>query len=194
MQVSAEKIAVNISFEEYLKREEQAESKSEFHGGEVFAMAGGTLNHSLVSGNMRTSISNSLASKGKTCFVFESNAKVFIEAYDKGLYPDVSVVCGKPELHLDNATVYKNPQLIIEVLSPSTEAYDRGAKFAYYRSVLSFQEYVLVSTEVIRVESWFKQEQDLWRISSAEKLDQSIHLFSLDIDINLEDIYRLIQF
>ena len=184
----------NYTFEEYLVMEAEAEYKSEYHGGKIVAMAGGTFDHNTIGQNAGNAISNALKTKNKPCRVANSDQKVFIQDYDKGIYPDVSVYCEKAKYHEDRKDTLTNPILVVEVLSPSTESYDRGTKFTQYRSLPSFKEYVLIAQDKPKVETWYKQEENVWRISNAEGLDSMIELFSLGIEISLADIYYLVDF
>ena len=129
-----------ITPEEYLERERAAEFKSEYYNGEIFAMSGGSRNHVLIAGNCQMALRSALKDKG--CLVFQSDLRVHIPSNDLYTYPDVVVVCGE-EQYLDNQKdTLVNPVLVVEVLSPSTESYDRGQKFEFYRSIASLQEYV----------------------------------------------------
>lgn len=183
-----------FTFEEYLVKEKAAEYKSEYHDGKIVAMAGGSFDHNTIGQNAGNAISNQLKAKKKKCRVANSDQKVFIASYDKGIYPDVSVFCDKPKFHKNRKDVLTNPILVVEVLSPSTEDYDRGKKFTQYRSLPSFKEYVLIAQNEAKIESWYKQEENVWRISNAKGLDSSIYLYSLDIEITLSDIYYLVDF
>ncbi len=182
------------TLEEYLVMEEAAEYKSEYHGGKIVAMAGGSFDHNTIGQNAGSAISNQLRAKNKSCRVANSDQKIYIDNYDKGVYPDVSVFCDKPQFHKGRKDIITNPILVVEVLSPSTEGYDRGAKFTQYRSIPSFKEYVLIAQDKAWVESFYKVEEDVWRISNAEGLDSKIQLFSLGIEITLADIYHLVDF
>lgn len=183
-----------FTFEEYLVKEEAAEYKSEYHGGKIAAMAGRPFDHNTIGQNAGNAISNQLKAKKKRCRVANSDQKIFIKSYDKGIYPDVSVFCNKPKFHKNRKDILTNPILVVEVLSPSTEDYDRGKKFTQYRSLPSFKEYVLITQDEAKVESWYKQEENVWRISNAKGLNSSIYLYSLDIEIKLSDIYYLVDF
>ena len=118
---------------------------------------------------------------------------VWIPKCQKGLFSDVSVVCGQPKYTTERQTVLENPMLIIEVLSERTKAKDRGEKFDCYRILPSFKEYVLVYQTIPRIETWYKEEEDLWRITSAQDLEKSIYLHTLDFTIALSDIYTNIE-
>lgn len=180
-----------ITFEEYLVRESESEYRSEYHDGKIIAMAGGTSRHSAIAQNARTAISNALRAKNKKCIVYDSDFKVRIESMKKGVYPDASVICDKPEYYNNRQDICTNPLLIVEVLSKSTRNYDKGDKFTFYRTLPSFKEYVLIYQDEPKVEAWYKIEENIWRISNFKGLDPKLTLFSLDCEIQLGDIYYL---
>ena len=181
------------TFKEYLKFERHSNEKHEYHNGEIVAMAGGSLNHSVISNNIGTAINNALDKNGKDCVATNSDLKVYIESANHGVYPDVMVICGEEEFYEEDKTIVTNPSLIIEVLSKSTKAYDKGLKFEKYRTLPSFREYILVWQTIPKVQSWYKEEETLWRISSAFGLEASIPVFSLGCDIPLKEIYKRIK-
>lgn len=183
----------SYTFEEYLALEEQATEKHEYHNGDIFAMSGGTWNHSVISSNVGTALNNAIDKADKACTVANSDIKIFLEAYNHGVYPDAMAICEEEKYHTDNQTVITNPMLIIEVLSKSTKNYDKGEKFEKYRSLPSFKEYMLVWQTIPKVQTWYKEEESLWRISSAFGLDNSIFLYSIGCDIALKDIYKKIK-
>jgi len=182
------------TFEEYLVMEEAAEYKSEYHGGKVVATAGGSLEHGAISSNINYALSDGLRKKKSTCRTLDSNVRIYVEDYDKSVYPDSFVISDKPDFRNNRKDVITNPILVVEVLSPSTEGYDRGQKFTQYRSLPSFREYVLIAQDKAWVESFYKVEEDVWKISNAEGLDDKIQLHSLGIEIQLADIYHLVEF
>jgi Uma2 family endonuclease len=181
------------TFEEYLELMEVAERKYEYHNGYLLEMAGGTGSHSILCNNIGTELNLGIRLSKTKCVTFNSDMNVWVPKCKKGLFPDASVVCESPQYTTDRQTVLKNPMLIIEVLSKSTKEKDKGEKFECYRSLESFKEYVLVYQTIPRVETWYKEEEDLWRISSAHGLDKSIYLHSLDLTVALNDIYTNIQ-
>lgn len=133
-----------ISFSDYLTLEEQSEGKYEFHDGFVWAMAGGSLNHGTISGNVFSALSSAIQNKdGSNCRPVNSEVKVYIESANRGVYPDAMVICGEPEFYVNRKDVVTNPKLVVEVLSPNTATFDRGNKFRYYKSLPSFREYIL---------------------------------------------------
>jgi Uma2 family endonuclease len=181
------------TFEEYQTILEDAEHKYEYHSGFLEMMAGGTGNHSLLCNNIGTELHLGIRQSKINCRTFNSDMNVWIPKCQKGLFPDASVVCGQPKYTTDRQTVLENPMIIIEVLSESTKMKDKGEKFECYRSLPSFKEYVLVYQTIPRVETWYKEAADLWRISSAHGLDKSIYLHTLDLTIALKDIYTNIE-
>jgi Uma2 family endonuclease len=179
------------TFEEYLELTEVAEEKYEYHDGDLIEMIDRTGNHSIVTTNISAEIN--LKTRKTKCVAFNSDMNVWIPKCKRGLFPDASVVCGQPKYTTERQTVLENPMLIIEVLSESTKTKDKGEKFECYRSLESFKEYVLVYQTIPRVETWYKEAADLWRISSAHGLDKSIYLHSLDLTISLKDVYTNIN-
>ena len=184
----------DYTFEEYLFMEEQAEYKSEFQDGKIIPMEGATKRHAKITSNCHYSVQEVLRKKKDPCGVYDSSLKVFFEKYSHGVYPDLMVICEEPGLYKNKEDVVVNPLLVIEVLSPSTSSYDRGEKFMKYRSLSSFKEYMLISQDEPKVETWYKMEENIWRISHAEGLDSSIHINTLDVDLLLADIYYLVDF
>ncbi len=185
------------SFKEYLELEANAEFKNEFWDGEIvpiaIGMAGGTPNHSKISNSIGTAIDIELDRKNKDCTVYNSDQKVYLPKFNRAVYPDCSVLCGDEEFHEDSKVVLTNPCLIIEVLSESTKDYDVSGKFEGYRSIPSFKEYVLVWQTIPKVQTWYKEAENLWRISSAFGLDKAIQLYSIDCKIALADIYKRVK-
>jgi Uma2 family endonuclease len=181
------------TLEEYLAFEEVSEQKHEYNSGFLYAMAGGTGNHGLISNSIGTALDNAIDKAGKKCFVFNSDMKVNIEAYNKITYPDVSVTCSKPEYENESKTILSNPILLIEVLSKSTKDYDFGTKFEMYRSIPTFQEYMIVYQTIPKVQTWYKEAENLWRIANVQGLENEVYLHSLDCKIALKDIYKRID-
>lgn len=181
-----------ISIEEYLEQEETALEKHEYYYGEVFAMAGGTVNHNTIMGNTLSEINQFL--KGKACRVFPSDLKVQIEANSLFTYPDISLVCGPLERWKNRDDVITNPVVIIEVLSRSTENYDRGQKFKLYRAIPSLQEYILISSTEALVEHYKKQAAHAWTLNEKKGLENSLEIETVQFSCALSDIYRDVSF
>ena len=173
--------------DEYLLFEAESDSKHEFYRGEIFAMTGGTLNHSRISVN----IASLLNLKLKACKPTNSDMRVQTPS---GLdtYPDISVYCGKPELK-DNDRTLLNPVVIFEVLSPSTRSYDRGDKFALYRSIPSLKDYILIDTETISIEHFRKIDNEEWLLHVYTEASDILPLDVLQEELKLEDIYESID-
>ncbi len=179
-----------ITVEEYIKQEIESNTKYEYHDGKIYALAGGTLNHGLLCGNVYSEIRNKLSKEGSDCIPFTSEVKIYIKKTNSYVYPDAMVICGDIEKSENDKNSVINPILIVEVLSKSTAEYDRGDKFYYYRQLPNFKEYVLVEQDRHIVDIHYKGDNsDLWRISRYEGLDKVIKLQSLDIEITMEELY-----
>lgn len=181
------------TIQEYFALEKEKEEKYEYYNGYIHAMSGGTANHSLIATNLAGEIRQNLKNKKSSCKTVTSDLKVHLKTINNYVYPDVMVVCDKFQYAKNRKDAIENPVLVIEVLSNSTGAYDRSAKFAKYRTLPSLREYVLVNQYVPKVESWYKVEENVWRISNAVGLESSIYLFSIDCTISLTDIYYLVE-
>ncbi len=181
-----------LSFEEWLEGERAAlEGRSEFVDGEIFAMTGGSLAHSALVSNINREISIQL--KGRPCQVYASDVKVLIRAANAGKYPDLVALCGEPELLDERRDVLLNPNLIVEVLSDSTEAYDRGEKFALYRQLPSLQEYLLVSQSRVGVELYTRGQDDRWTLTDYSALTDRVPLASIDCTLALAEVYDKLE-
>lgn len=176
---------------EYLKMEEAAESKSEYYAGEIFAMAGGTSDHSLVAVNLTIELGQQLATK--PCRLYNSDMRLFIEQSGLYTYPDAMIVCGKVQQAKGRKDTVTNPNLIVEVLSESTRDYDRGQKFKFYKQIPSLQEYILVESENARVEYYRRGDGDKWMIEIHEGLDALLKLESIECEIPLQRIYNKVS-
>ena len=181
-----------ITSEEYLERERQAEYKSEYYNGEIFAMSGGTRNHSLLTSNFIGVLNATL--RGTGGLVFTNDLRIHIPAVGLYTYPDVSVVCGEEELLDDHQDILLNPVLLVEVLSPSTESYDRGQKFVFYRSIPSLKEYALVSQRQKLVEVFRKNEENLWVLHETDEARGTVDLASVGCALQLDDLYANVTF
>lgn len=179
---------VFVTPEEYLERERAAETKSEYHDGAIVAMVGGTARHNQVTGNIYRHLGNQL--EGGPCRIYINDVKVRIPAANFYTYPDVFVVCGEEQFLDDRRDTLLNSTLIVEVLSPSTEAYDRGRKFAAYRTLPSLRDYVLAAQDEPRLERFTRQESGLWVLSEHTGLDAVIELPSIGCSLALQDVYR----
>lgn len=180
-----------VRIEDYLAWERQAETKSEYLDGEVFAMTRASRPHNLITLNVAASLHGQL--KGRGCEAYVGDMRVRIPAVNLYTYPDVAVVCGKPRFDDGEMDTLVNPTLVLEVLSPTTEGHDRGKnrgkKFAWYRTVESLREYVLVAQDEVRVELFTRQEDGHWLLSEASRLEEAIPLASIGCELPLADVY-----
>jgi len=174
-----------VSYAEYLAFERSAETKHEFIDGLVVAMAGGTPEHSRLAMNVGVALMTAL--RGRRCSAFSSDLRVHVPATGRSTYPDVTVVCDERRTAEVDPDAIVNPTVIVEVLSPTTEASDRGEKFSHYRRLESLQEYVLVSQDERRVEV-YRREGDIWALRDYGA-GQEIELASLDAQISVDEIY-----
>ncbi|MBX3297780.1 MAG: Uma2 family endonuclease [Acidobacteria bacterium] len=181
-----------LTAEEYLEFERGSEIKHEFYNGRIYAMAGAKRRHNLIALNIGSEIRTHL--KGRNCEAYPSDMRIYIPRFGLYTYPDVSVVCGKPEFQDAVLDTLLNPVLLIEILSDSTESYDRGKKFQHYRSIESLQEYVLVSQNEARIEKYIRQGDGFWVLSEAVGVDSSIMFESIDCPISLAEVYDKIDF
>jgi Uma2 family endonuclease len=173
---------------EYADLERGSEQKHEYLRGEVFAMAGASPKHNLVCGNLIGALRDRL--RGRRCVVMPSDQRVYVEATGLGTYPDVTVLCGPAAYHPDFPQSLVNPSILIEVLSPSTEAYDRGAKFDHYAKLASLKEYLLVSTDRFAVDHYLSNGDGTWRLTSSRGMGASVRLPSVDAAVPLAEIYE----
>jgi Uma2 family endonuclease len=192
MDSTAEKHRYTIA--EYLRRERESLDKHEYRNGQIIAMAGGSREHSLISANVIGELRNRL--KGKPCQVYDSNLRVRIPHTVLYTYPDAAVICGQaePDPADPSGESTLNPRLIVEVLSPSTEAYDRGEKFGMYLQIDSLEEYVLVSQATPRIETFYRQESGAWLFRWFSGLEATARLRCVDVGLPLAEIYAGIRF
>ena len=176
---------------EYLGIERTATYRSEYLRGEMFAMAGGSPTHSRIKTNVLGELRSRL--KGNPCAPYDSDLRVKCPT---GLYtyPDASVFCSELEFDDEQKDTVLNPTLLVEVLSKSTEAYDRGKKFDHYRTIPSLREYVLVSQEEPMIQRFLRNEDDTWTLSVVADLNQSVRLQSLGIELPLAEVYERVDF
>jgi Uma2 family endonuclease len=179
-----------MTIEEFIRHEIETGQKYEYHNGEIFALAGGSLEHALLIGNIYAELRNGLNQKNINCKPVTNDAKLHIEQDNKYLYPDTMVLCGDIERSQDIKDAVTNPILIVEVLSPSTTDYDRGDKFYFYRQIPTLQEYVLIEQKRPLVEVFYRRERKgLWRISRYEGTDKTISFQSISIEVKMKDLY-----
>lgn len=180
-----------LTTEEYLAAEREAEYKSEYYKGEVFAFAGASLRHNRITANVLANIHGQL--RRGPCSAFPSDMRITIPQTPHYAYADAVIVCGQPQLDDDSRDNLLNPTVIIEVLSPSTERFDRGKKFESYQRIASLLEYVLVSQDIPRVEQFLRQQDGRWLYSDTSG-NGTIKLTSIDCELSLSDIYEKVEF
>jgi Uma2 family endonuclease len=178
--------------EQYLEIERKAEYKSEYYQGEMFAMAGASLAHNRLVTAVTIGLGQQL--RHGPCEVLGSDMRVAITATGLYAYPDVSVCCGAPQLMDGQMDTLLNPALIVEVLSPSTEAYHRGDKFKHYRSIETLREYLMVASESINADLCTRQPDGRWILTSAGRLEDIIELHSIGCRLSLADLYEKVEF
>ena len=177
----------HLTLTEYQQLEEETNSRYEYHDGEVFAMAGGTLEHSAITANVVSLLSNLLPDN---CRPFESNLKVYVTAAKKGLYPDVSVAC-RPVDRMREINAITNPILLVEVLSKSTANYDRGEKFWFFSQLASLREYVLIEQDSWKVETRYRESADKnWEMAYFEGEGTQVALRSLSLSLPMDQLYK----
>lgn len=184
-----EQQAPRMTETEYLAFERASDIKHEYINGYIYAMAGAKRNHSLITGKTITALNNGLSD----CDVYTSDTRVRISA-SKYVYPDASVVCGESQFAENEFDNLLNPTVIVEVLSPSTEAFDRGDKFQYYRGISSLKEYILISQDKARIEGFVRQDSGLWTFNAAIGLSATYELSVVDCTLELASIYQRISF
>jgi Uma2 family endonuclease len=180
-----------FTVEEYMNMEINADYKHEYHDGEIITMPGGTINHSKIGLNVATTLK--FRQKGKPCKPFNSDMAIAINDF-RYVYPDISVVCGEPEMGILNKNSIQNPTLIIEVLSEGTANYDSSDKFRKYRAIKALKEYVLIDQESFLVEIYSKLEDNHWDLRVFNQANDIIPLKSIDAEISLQEIYEEVDF
>lgn len=180
-----------LTSEQYLAKEREAEFKSEYINGEIFAMAGASREHNQISSNIVISLGSQLLDK--PCSVYSSDMKVKIAKANKYTYPDIVATCDPQHFEDDHTDVLLNPSVIIEILSDSTEAYDRGLKFFHYQRLESLREYLLVSQKFCHVEKYERQANNLWAYSEFHDVDDAVNINTLNCTLPLKEIYRKVE-
>jgi Uma2 family endonuclease len=181
------------SLEEYLALERESDVKYEYWDGEIFAMSGGTLWHDVVTANTHDALRDEL--KAKPCRAFTGNMQIKTPKALPYRYADGSVVCGKPEVERFHGNdLLLNPVLLYEVLSPSTEAYDRGDKFTVYKSIASLREYLLIAQHRPHLAHYVKQDSGIWHFMEYNDLQDSVYLPTIECTLNLSSIYQDVEF
>lgn len=180
-----------ITPEEYLAIERDVEAKHEFYRGEMFAMGGASREHNLITGNVGAALHAQLANR--PCEAYQNDMRVRVSTTGLYTYPDVVVTCEKPRFEDDKFDTLLNPQSIVEVLSESTEKYDRGKKFELYRQIESLREYVLVSQDRAHIEVFARDGDGPWKLSEATGLGAAIDLPAIGASLALADVYAKVS-
>lgn len=181
-----------LSLEEYLELDRNSEERYEYFDGEVFAMSGASLSHNRIARNLLRSLENQL--EGRDCEVLPADMRLKVPAVFPYRYPDLVVVCGEPIIEeLQGLELLVNPLVIIEVLSPSTEAYDHGRKFSAYQSIESFREYLLVAQDRPHVVQYVRQSDNKWLRSEIGGLAGELTLETINCALSLSEIYRRVK-
>lgn len=177
-----------VSIEEYLELEANSDTKHEYYDGEIFAMAGETIEHNKICENTYGELYLKL--KGKNCRPYVNDLRIAVKRDKLYTYPDISVFCGELQKTDDKFDTATNPTVIIEVLSDSTKDYDRGSKFKFYRNIDQLQDYLLIdATGIVGVEHFSKNQNGLWVLKEYKELEEMLYIQSIDTSLVLSDIY-----
>ncbi len=174
--------------QEYLAFERASPEKHEFYKGEIFDMAGASFNHNKLQMNFTGEVRSFL--KGKSCDVFGSDLRIHIPSNTLFTYPDAVIVCGKPDLQEEAFDTLLNPAVVVEILSPSTQRYDRGDKFMLYRSIVSLQEYILIDSEKTGIEHYKRNADNTWLLQEWRLLTDNLIISTIDFTLPLKELYN----
>ena len=180
-----------VTPEEYLAIERTAQTKSEYFRGEMFAMVGASREHNLIAGNVSRQAGNQL--RERPCEVYQSDMRVKITPTGLYAYPDVVIVCGEPNFEDAHVDTLLNPTVLFEVLSESTENYDRGKKFEHYRRLQSLREYVLIAQDTFHVEKFTRQQDGRWMLWETYDSEDSVQLESIGCELPVQEIYAKVN-
>jgi Uma2 family endonuclease len=178
--------------EEYLALEETSEDKNEYRQGEIIPMVGATTNHNQIAGNFYRRFP--LTINNQDYYTYMETVRLWLSDYSIYTYPDVMVIKGQPLYQGNSQSNVINPLIIVEVLSNSTQAYERGDKFKFYRSLPTFQEYILIEQSSYSVERYYKQKDDQWLIDFVTGENAVLQLVSVDWQISFQDLYQRVNF
>src|SRR5258708_8707069 len=180
------------SVQDYLAYERASDQRHEYIDGKIYALAGASANHNLIVGNTLASLHAQL--RKRPCTVYPSDMRVKVSRTGLYTYPDISVVCGEPQFEDEQQDTLLNPNFIVEVLSPSTETYDRGKKFQHYRTLEALQEYLLIAQDSYRVEHYVRQADNQWLLSDVSRTDATLTLPSIQCELLVADLYENVGF
>ena len=173
--------------EEYLAFDQESETKHEFYQGELFAMSGASRQHNQIAWNVVAALAPQL--KGSKCRGFTSDMRVKVPATGLYTYPDAGVVCGEPQYTGETPDTLLNPTLLVEILSPSSEDYDRGRKFAHYRTIPSLQVYLVIAQKAVHVEKYVRQPDGQWILYETNDVEETLELAAIGATLVLADVY-----
>lgn len=182
----------SMSLKEYVAWEELQTDKHEFYRGETFAMAGTTISHNRITRNILARLDQLL--EGRECEAFGSDLRVRIDAVDLSTYPDVTIVCGQPKPDEIDRHAIVNPRVVFEVLSKSTENYDRGQKFEFYQHLDAFREYIIVYQTQARVIQYVRKDDSTWSYRLLAGDGEVLHLATVPVELTFKEIYRSVEF
>ena len=181
-----------ITSADYLARERRSEVRSEYLNGRVYAMSGASREHNRITINLSAMLHSRL--KGKPCEPFSGDLRIKVSPTGLYTYPDVIVACGESRFEDEHVDTLLDPTVIIEVLSDSTEAYDRGEKFAHYRALESLTDYLLVAQDRPRIEHFVRQPDSRWLYSVTDRLDKQVEIATIDCVLPLAEVYERVVF
>jgi Uma2 family endonuclease len=187
----ASNAVTKVTAEQYLAMDRAAEFRSEFLDGEIVAMSGGSMRHSELGANLIGEVRAALRKTPRRTFTSDFRVRVSSRMYT---YPDVTVVCGKPLLADEREDILLNPTVIFEVLSPSTEYYDRGMKFQHYREVESLQDDILMAQDQVRVEQYTRGDASTWTLRDYQHAEDVLRIASIGVSVPLSALYERIEF
>ncbi len=183
------------SIEEYFALEARAKEKLEYYAGKIRPMSGGTPLHNEIAANVTYLLKALIKQIERKKFkLYNSDMKIWVENLQHFVYPDAVVVCEKPALYPGRKDIITNPLLIVEVLSPGTEEYDKNDKFMEYRTIPSFREYVYLRQDAVEGTAFYREEENLWRESNASGMEGVLPLRSLGVELNLKEVYEDVEF
>lgn len=181
-----------ITQEDFLNAERLATEKHEYFKGEVFAMSGASIPHNMIFSNTYGELTSHL--KGKNFRPFGSDLRIHIPKNTLYTYPDISIICGEIETTDDKFDTATNPSVIIEILSASTKNYDKGQKFSLYREIESLKEYILIDSEQIVVEKFFRNDDNSWLLTEYKSIESSFSIATIGLELKLADVYFDVKF
>ncbi len=176
---------------EYLAFERKSKTKHEYFAGNIYTMAGASERHNLIVANLVIEIG--VQFRKRPCRIYPSDMRVKISETGLYTYPDVTVVCGRPQFDDDQSDILLNPTVIFEVLFKSTEGYDRGKKFQHYRTIDTLTEYLLIAQDSYHIEHYVRQVDGQWLLSEATHLQETVHLPTIKCDLTLADVYDKVE-